>query len=251
MSSPPSESGFDSDLDRELLDHEISRRLHWFDVDRRKFLQLLGGGLLVCAAPRGVRAQESGRARVDRELPKQMSAWIHIGRDGKVTVFTGKVEVGQNIRTSLAQHVAEELRCPVESIAMVMGDTERVPWDAGTFGSRTTPTMAPQLRAVAAAAREQLLDMAAEHWDVDKASLTVAGGKITDASHKREKTFGDITAGQSLVKNVPAEPRVSGPREWKVAGTSVRKVNGPDIVTGRHLYTWDFTRPGMLHGKVL
>src|SRR5262249_7446683 len=97
----------------------------------------------------------------------------------------------------------------------------------------------------------QLLDMAAEHWDVDKASLTVAGGKITDASHKREKTFGDITAGQSLVKNGPAQPRVSGPREGKVAGTSVREGHPPDIVTGRHLYTSDFARPGMLHGKVL
>ena len=74
-------------------------------------------------------------------------------------VFTGKVEVGQNIRTSLAQLVAEELRVPFDSIAMVMGDTDLTPWDMGTFGSRTTPTMGPQLRTMAAAARQMLLEI--------------------------------------------------------------------------------------------
>ena len=69
------------------------------------------------------------------QLPKEVSAWIHIGADGNVTVFTGKVEVGQNIRTSLAQAVAEELRAPFDSVTMMMGDTDLVPWDMGTFGS--------------------------------------------------------------------------------------------------------------------
>ena len=76
--------------------------------------------------------------------------------------------MGQNIRTSLAQQVAEELRVAVDSITMVMGDTDLVPWDAGTFGSRTTPTMGPQLRAVAATARETLLDLAASRWQVSQ-----------------------------------------------------------------------------------
>ena len=78
------------------------------------------------------------------------------------------MEVGQNIRTSLAQAVAEELRVPFDSITMVMGDTDLAPCDMGTFGSRTTPTMGPQLRTMAAAARETLLDLAAERWHVDR-----------------------------------------------------------------------------------
>ena len=82
-----------------------------------------------------------------------------------VTVYTGKVEVGQNIRTSLTQAVAEELRAPLTSIRMVMGDTDLTPFDAGTFGSRTTPTMSPQLRKAAAAAREMLIDLAAEQLE--------------------------------------------------------------------------------------
>ena len=129
--------------------------------DRRDFLKLLGGGLLVCLTPASVWAQESGRTLGGHELPKDVSAWLHIAANGGVKVFTGKVEVGQNIRTSLAQSVAEELRVPFDTIAMVMGDTDLVPWDAGTFGSRTTPTMGPQLRTMAAAARQMLIEMAA------------------------------------------------------------------------------------------
>ena len=88
-----------------------------------------------------------------RELPQDVASWLHVGADGRVTAFTGKVEFGQNIRTSLAQQVAEELHVDVAAIDVVMGDTDRCPWDAGTFGSRTTPTMGPQLRKMAATAR--------------------------------------------------------------------------------------------------
>lgn len=80
----------------------------------------------------------------------------------QVSVYTGKAEVGQNIRTSLSQVVAEELRLPMTAVRLVMADTQLTPPDAGTFGSRTTPDMAVRLRRVAATARELLLDLAAE-----------------------------------------------------------------------------------------
>ncbi len=88
-----------------------------------------------------------------------------------MTVYTGKVEVGQNSRTSLTQAVAEELRVSPGVIRMVMGDTDLTPFDMGTFGSRTTPTMSPQLRKVASAARDLLIDRAAQTWGVDRARL--------------------------------------------------------------------------------
>ena len=88
-----------------------------------------------------------------------------LAEDGTVNVYTGKVEVGQNIRTSLSQIVAEELMVPVSSITMIMGDTDLVPYDAGTFGSRTTPQMGTQLRKAAATAREALIEMAAKNWN--------------------------------------------------------------------------------------
>src|SRR5579863_4679963 len=149
-------------------------------VDRRNFLKLLGGGVLICLAYPTAQAQEAGRGGGRHELPKDIAAWLHIDTDGKVKVFTGKVEVGQNIRTSLAQQVAEELRVPFDSVTMIMGDTDLVPWDMGTFGSRTTPTMGPRLRNMAVAARQILVEQAAKNWNVDAGSLRAEDGKIVD-----------------------------------------------------------------------
>ena len=115
-------------------------------------------------------------------MPQDVGAWLHIGQNGEVTVFTGKVEVGQNIRTSLAQAVAEELRTPLDSIRMVMGDTALCPFDMGTFGSMTTPMMSPHLRRAGAAAREALIDLAAKQWGNDRASLSVRDGRVVNGS---------------------------------------------------------------------
>jgi CO/xanthine dehydrogenase Mo-binding subunit len=222
-------------------------------LDRRDFLRLLGGGLLVCLAPGAALSQESGRGggRGEHELPKDLSAWIHIDADGKVKVFTGKVEVGQNIRTSLAQRVAEELRVPFDSIIMIMGDTDLVPWDMGTFGSRTTPTMGPQLRIMAAAARETLIEMAAELWHIDKAALTCDDCKIVDPKTSRTISYGELTRGEKLVKTVTGEEHLTPAAQWKIAGTSVPKAEGRDFVTGKHKFPSDISRPGMLYGGVL
>ncbi len=243
-------------VDPELADHEIPS-LHWFDLDRRRFLQLFGGGLAIClAAPEAalLEAQESGRARQNRDLPKDLAAWLHIDKDGKVTVFTGKAEVGQNIRTSLAQQVAEELRVQVDAIRMVMGDTDLCPWDAGTFGSRTTPNMGPQLRAVGATAREALIDLAAGRWKVSRDGLAAENGKVLDSAGKRSISYGELTLGEKLVKTLPADVAtvaVTPASKWKVAGTTVPKVDGRGFVTGAHKYASDMRRPGMLHGKIL
>jgi isoquinoline 1-oxidoreductase len=240
----------------ELSQHTIPL-LHWFTLDRRGFLRMFGGGLLVAAvAPEAASfAQESGRGgRESHELPKDLSAWLSIDAEGRVTVYTGKVEVGQNIRTSLTQQVAEELRVGMSSIRLVMGDTDLVPWDAGTFGSRTTPTMGPQLRLVAATARETLIDMAAARWRVKRTELSAANGRVADPGSNRVLSYGEITRGEKLVKTIPGEaesvPLLSAER-WAVAGARVPKVDARDFVTGSHDYPSDVKRPGMLHGKVL
>ena len=213
--------------------------------------RLFGGGLLICLAPHSALAQESGRGGGGHELPKDLSAWIHIDADGKIKVFTGKVEVGQNIRTSLAQQVAEELRVPFDSITMIMGDTDLVPWDMGTFGSRTTPTMGPQLRTMAAAARETLIEMAAERWHIDRAALTCDDCKIVDPKTSRTISYGELTRGEKLVKTVTGEQHLTPATQWKIAGTPVPKAQGRDFVTGKHKFPSDITRPGMLYGAVL
>ncbi len=224
-----------------------------FDLDRRDFFKFLGAGVLIVSVLKpAVIAQESGGgARRGDSLPKEIDAWLHIGENGKVTVYTGKVEVGQNIRTSLSQAVSEELKVPIAHIELVMGDTQLTPFDMGTFGSRTTPTMNPQLRKVAAAAREMLIGLAAAQWKTDRQHLVAADGKIRDSQSNRSVDYAALTKGQQLAQTVSSDQALIPAAEWKVAGQPVRKVNGHDFVTGQHRYPADQKLPDMLYGKVL
>jgi isoquinoline 1-oxidoreductase len=244
-----------SDALLEQQQHDAVGRVSYrFELERRDFFKLLGGGVLICLCAKSTLAQESGSGRArnwDDELPGSIDAWLHIAEDGTVTVYTGKVEMGQNIRTSLSQQVAEELHAPLSAIRMVMGDTDFTPYDAGTFGSRTTPVMGTQLRKVAASARSVLIAMAAESWQVDLSGLTAADGKITDPKNKKSISYGELTKGQKVVKVIGDHPPVTSPEKWTLAGTSPTKVDGRAFVTGQHKYTSDMTLPGMLHGKVL
>ena len=227
--------------------HVLAQKTH---LDRRDFLKVLGGGILICLAPKLSSAQESGRAFGGHQLPKDLNAWIHIDADGRVKVFTGKVEVGQNIRTSLAQAVAEELRVPFDSITMIMGDTDLVPWDMGTFGSRTTPTMSPQLRNMAVAGRQMLIEIAAQRWNTDASKLVAQEGRIKTADGSKSLTYGELTRGEDLVREV-GDPPLTPATEWKIAGTPIPKANGRDFVTGKHQFPSDVIRPDMQFGAVL
>jgi isoquinoline 1-oxidoreductase len=239
-------------VDPELEPFQEERwRLLALPLDRRDFLRFFGGGLLVCLAHPPAVAQEAGRSFGGHPLPRDIAAWLHIDAASQVRVFTGKVEVGQNIRTSLAQLVAEELRVPFGSITMVMGDTALTPYDMGTFGSRSTPTMGPQLRTMAAAARQTLVEAAAARWQLDAALLTAESGKVTDPRTSRSFTYGELTGGQDLVRVVSDSETSTPAADWKIAGTSVPKADGRDFVTGRHQYPSDIVRPNMLFGVVL
>jgi isoquinoline 1-oxidoreductase len=244
------------EFDLELERYELYAEPHYeFELDRRDFLKAVGGGLVVFLVLHEAPAQPPERRRGGRgfgqPLPQEIGAWLHIAEDGKVTVYTGKVEVGQNARTSLSQVVAEELHQPVAAVHLVMGDTDRTPYDMGTFGSATTPRMVPQLRRVAAAARALLVDLAAQKAQVEPGSLRVADGKVVHEPSGRSFAFGELTHGQKLTKAVSADVSPTPPDQWKVEGTPVPKVDARAIVTGRHHYTPDIKRPGLLHGKVV
>ena len=230
---------------------EPSNALRCFALDRRTFLKLFGGGLLVCLTGESALAQEAGGFGGRQQVPTTVSAWLHIAADGKISVFTGKVEIGQNIRTSLAQLVAEELMVPFDAITMVMGDTDLVPYDMGTFGSQSTPTMGPRLRNMAATARQALIQMAAKQWGVDAASLTTADGKVTNPAGKQSIAYGQLTRGEQIVTTVSSSAPLTPAKDWKVAGTAIPKAGGREIVTGKHKYPSDISLPGMMFGKVL
>ncbi len=234
------------------LHQKIESLPYVFNLARRDFFKMLGGGLLVGVASTHAISQESGKAtHREHDLPNSLDSWLHIDESGQVTVFTGKVEVGQNIRTSLAQQVAEELRVPLSTVRLVMGDTELTPFDMGTFGSRTTPQMGTQLRNVSVSARTALIQMAAKRWSAAEADLEAQDAKIRDRKNGRSISYGELLAGQKLATVLPDDPGLTPASEWKIAGTSAPKRDGRDFVTGAHKYTSDLSLPGMLHGKII
>jgi isoquinoline 1-oxidoreductase len=230
---------------------------HAIHTGRRDFLKTLGGGLLVIlSADPEARAQESGGPRRsgggdDDRVPHNVSAWLRITPDGGITAYTGKTEVGQNIRTSLTQAIADELRCAPSAVQVVMADTALTPWDMGTFGSLTTLRMAPQLRKMAGAAREELTGAAAKKWGVDRASLKVAHACVTHPATGRKSSFGEIARELDWTKVVGSDDAITPPDQWTVAGRDLEKINAREIVTGKHKYTSDLQPAGTLCGQVL
>ena len=223
--------------------------LYPFTFDRRQFLKAFSAGIALLVPMSHLLAQEE--QGFDREAPQNVGAWIHIDQDGSIVVYTGKVEFGQNIRTSLAQAVAEELHVPVATIRLVMGDTDLTPFDLGTFGSRTTPTMAPQLRKAAAAAREMLIALAAQQWQVAPETVRIVDARFVNHDQSKSLTLADVAKGQKLVKTISPDVKTTPVEQWTVAGKSLPKVDARDYVTGRHKYTSDMRRDGMLYGAVV
>ncbi|HYG37248.1 MAG TPA: molybdopterin cofactor-binding domain-containing protein [Cytophagales bacterium] len=221
-------------------------------ISRRRFFNYLGGGIAVVMVSGPLQAfNQPKTSQLERFDDDQIAAWLHIGEDGKITVFTGKVEVGQNIRTSLTQIVAEELQVPVQSITMIMGDTDLTPYDRGTFGSRTTPTINTKLQKVAATTREILLDQAAEKWKTKKELLKVSGGKIVNTKNQNSIEYGTLTKGKKIVHPIDVNVKVTPATQWKIAGKPEQKVDAERIITGKHQYVSDMKLPEMVYGKIL
>jgi nicotinate dehydrogenase subunit B len=214
-------------------------------IDRRDFLRLVGGGIviLVGLGPEELLAQ-GGR----RLYPEDLNAYLRIAPDGKVTVFVGKIEMGQGVMTSLAQMAAEDLGVALDAVEMVMGDTARCPWDMGTFGSLSTRMFGPVLRAAAAEARTVLIQRAAAKLGVDAARLELADGVVSvKGAPDRRVTYGELAQGKPIARLVGEKAVLRSAAEFRVMGRSPRRFDARDKVTGAAQYAADFRRPGMLH----
>ncbi len=226
-----------------------------FGLKRRSFVQLIATGLMIAAAPLPSPAQQRRRGGFGGDGARNVWARIHIGRDGVITVLTGKVEVGQGSRAEITQAAAEELRVAADQIQLTMADTALVPNDGITAGSGSTPRTVPSVRGAAASARMALLDLAAARWNVEASSLEIRDAKITDAATKRTLTFAELAQGDALQKAfeqaAPNNGSVTPVKDWKVLGASFSRPNARDLVTGAHDYPSDIKRPGMWYGKVL
>jgi isoquinoline 1-oxidoreductase len=227
-------------------------------VTRRGFLRLGGAGLLISITdPRWLLAQGAQGATPDAVAGRAgLLARLLIGADGKVTLFTGKVEVGQGSRTQLAMAAAEELAVAVEDVLVVMGDTAVVPDDGGTYGSQTTPRTVPAVRAGAAAARRVLVELGARRLEAPSGELEARDGAIHHRPSGRTVSYAELaSAGDELesafASAAPDGVEVRSVERWSVLGRATPRADALSVVTGAHRYPSDQTRPGMLHGVVL
>ncbi len=222
-------------------------------LGRRDFIKLLGGGIIVVVSADSLAAQEQARGRAPGAgYPADFNAYLRIGEDGKVTCFTGKIEMGQGAINSLPQMLAEELDVPLESVAMVMGDTDLCPWDMGTFGSLTTRNFGPVLRAAAAEARGVLLELAAEKLRVPLSRLQARAGVVFDKTHPRKKvTYAQLAQGKKIERHLKEKPAVKPHAEYAVMGKPVFRRDALEKVSGQAKFAGDLRLPGMLYAGIL
>ena len=223
-------------------------------ITRREVLQLLGSGIIVLFTSGEVIAQrlEGRPGQSEQGLPKDLNAFLRIGEDGRVTCFTGKIEMGQGVFTSLAQMLADELDVPLDSVDMVMGDTDLCPWDMGTFGSMTTRFFGPALRAAGAEARAILLELATEQLGAPVGQLAVENGVVFDrASRNKRVSYAQLAKGKRIERHLEATPPVKTPAAFKVMGKPSTRRDALAKVAGTAKYAGDIRPAGMLYAKIL
>jgi isoquinoline 1-oxidoreductase len=234
------------------LTQEISRDTESSGMKRRSFLKILGGGIFIFIQPWGAFDIFATPAEQARSLTKDYNAFLHIAEDGTITCFTGKIEMGQGVITSLAMEMADELNVPFERVKMVMGDTDLCPYDAGTWGSQSTQTFGPAMRAAAAEARGVLLDLAATQLGVPASQLEVKDGIVTDSKNaKSSVSFAQLAKGKKLEKYLDVKPAVEDYTKFTYVGKPFNRVDSELKVTGKAIFAGDHKLPGMVFARIL
>ena len=221
-------------------------------IKRRSFIKALGGGIVLFFAPWNSMDLLALPAPQRRSLTKDYNAFLHIATDGTVSCYTGKIEMGQGIITSLAQMMAEELNVPIAKVRMVMGDTDLCPYDAGTWGSLTTRAFGPAMRAAAAEARTVMVQMASEKLGVAADRLEVADGVIMESGNPSVRvSYAELAQGRKLERYLEIKPVPEDFTKYTLVGKPLKHSDAYDKVTGRAKYTGDLKLPGMLHARIL
>jgi nicotinate dehydrogenase subunit B len=237
------------------------------ELSRRQFLK--GTGALIVSfnlfpTAGDLFAQSPSNLLPNGDLdPQALDSWLAVGADGTITVFTSKVEIGTGTVTALAQIVAEELDVSVNRIKMASGDTTKSVEQGSTVGSRSIERAGPQFKQAAAAARQELLKLAAARLGATADQLTVKDGVVSVVGNASKKvSYGQLIGGKQFNVRITAtgtgwdmkvapEVKAKDPKDYKVVGTSVKRFELPAKVTGEHVYAHDVRVPGMLHGRVV
>ena len=222
-------------------------------MNRREFLEAAGGGIFLFITVGGLPtfAQE-GPGRVPQQSqPTDFNAYLRIGENGRVACYTGKIEMGQGIITSLAQMLADELDVRLDSVDMVMGDTDLCPWDRGTFGSMTTRFFGPSLRAAGAEGRRVLLELASERLKTPVEHLVTEDGVVFDKRNRRRRiAYAELAHGKRIERHLAAVS-VKDPSAFRLMRKPVLRKDAQEKVTGQAKYAGDIRVPDMLYAKIL
>ena len=220
---------------------------------RRDFLKT-SGALVVTfplAHPLAEAAEKAMAAPAKTVAVDAVDGFIAIDSKGRVTVYSGKVDLGTGVSTALTQIAAEELYVPFERVSLVQGDTALTPDQGNTWGSLTIQAGGVQIRQACATAREALLGQAAQKLGVARGDLTVADGVVSAQSGGQKVSYAQLVGGRSFEMKVDAKAPLKPPAQYTIVGKSVERLDIPAKVTGKFTYMHDFKRPGMLHARVV
>ena len=181
----------------------------------------------------------------------ELDSWIRIDPDETITVFTGKVEIGQGIKTALAQICAEELDVSLERIRVARVDTDQSPDEGMTVGSMSLQSSGTAVRVAAAEARQILLSIAFEELEAPMERLVVHDGTILDPVSGRSVTYWEVFGGQRFERSIRGIGRIKSPAEHTIVGQAAKRLDLVDKVTGSPCYVHDLELPGMLHARVV
>jgi nicotinate dehydrogenase subunit B len=219
-------------------------------MTRREFLRLTGGVIVLFALAPAAEPGTEGPPGPDSA--EDLNAWLRIQPDGRVTIFAPAPEVGQGLRTSLAQMAAEELRVSVSCVEVVLGDTARVPRLVPDPDEPALSVVGMQVRAAAAEARELLAAMAAEKWDVSRELVKLDGGQVVLLPRPGTAvSIGDLIGGRRFVRSLGRPTPLTPPSEHQIIGESIARLDGPAIVRGQARYVGDVLLPNMAYAKLL
>jgi len=232
------------------LFHIQSRHMDRATINRREFLETgvaAGASLLI-----GFHLPAFDRGTVHPAAPPpsfKPNAWIEIRPDGVVTIWTGRSEMGQGVKTAMPMIVAEELEADWTRVRVAQADADPAYGDQFTVGSRSVRTGFEPLRQAGAAAREMLIGAAALTWKAPRESCRARNGVVEHVATGRRLGYGDLVALAATLP-VPTDPPLKPSSEFRILGTRVPRVDTPDKVSGEAVYGIDVRVPGMVYAAI-
>jgi nicotinate dehydrogenase subunit B len=207
-------------------------------------------GFALAGLPSRVRAQSAAVAKRILDS-KEVDAFLAVNGDGTVTLFCGKVDLGQGLRIAIPQIAAEELGIDVDKIAFIEGDTALTPDQGRTSGSNGIQRGGVQIRQAAATARKALVELAAQRLNAKAEDLETAGGMVRPKSGGTGVSFANLIAGKQFDLKLDPKAPLKDPARYTIVGKPLRRPDVPAKCFGTHLYMQDFAMPNMLHARVI